>query len=119
MSLLDPKLPLSPIRRREPDEQEKQQAWRGGPPKDVLTTAWTRFVPAYLPDPSMVSPEEEVFLNSRYQVHRRRIRARHGGPDLIHLSFKRRDQATLIPWRDKQRLKNELVGPECEAVELF
>ena len=40
---------------------------------------------------------------------------------LLHLSFRRqdRDQATLISWRDKQRMKNELCGADAEGVEVF
>lgn len=37
----------------------------------------------------------------------------------IHLSIKRNDRQPVTDWRDKQAIKNQLVGPECEAVELF
>lgn len=43
---------------------------------------------------------------------------REHGP-LVHLSIKRIDQAPVHDWRDLQRIKDELIGPECEAVELY
>lgn len=36
-----------------------------------------------------------------------------------HLSIKRLDKAPIKEWRDMQEIKNELVGPEWEAVELY
>lgn len=38
---------------------------------------------------------------------------------MAHLSIKRLDKAPIRDWRDLQRIKNELVGPECEGVELY
>jgi len=40
-------------------------------------------------------------------------------PDMIHLSIKRRDIETMHDWRDMWAIKNTLVGPENEAVELY
>jgi hypothetical protein len=64
----------------------------------------------------------EVYLNSRYQVQvERGIDPGNGFPELIWLSVKRRDKKAFIgkDWRDLQRIKNEIVGPEHEAVELY
>ena len=62
----------------------------------------------------------DLYVNSVYQVMvRRREAAASGGPDLIHLSIKRRDNQPTRDWRDFQRIKNELIGPEHEAVELY
>ena len=56
----------------------------------------------------------EVWTNSRYQVMKATL------PNgTIYLSIKRLDQAAIRSWRDLQRIKNELVHPECEAVEIF
>lgn len=55
-----------------------------------------------------------VVKNSLYQVE---LRLAEG--DLIWLSIKRLDKQPIHDWRDLQRIKNELVGPECEAVELY
>jgi hypothetical protein len=83
---------------------------------DLLKQPWT---PLILCDPDPRAPDAQIYRNSRYQVHLRRYHASDGGPDLIHLSFKRLDQAPLIPYRDKMRIKDELCGKECEGVELF
>ena len=38
---------------------------------------------------------------------------------LIHLAIRRHDDGAITKWRDFQQIKNELIGPEHEAVELF
>ncbi len=67
--------------------------------------------------------KDEIWMNSRYQVNVRRNLPAKGlediAPVLVHLSIKRLDKGTFIPWRDKQRIKNELIGDEYEAVELY
>lgn len=42
-----------------------------------------------------------------------------GWPPLMHLTIKRNDREPIHDWRDLQEIKNALVGPECEAVELY
>ena len=54
-----------------------------------------------------------VVVNSRYQV------AVFFDEATAHLSIKRVDGAACHDWRDFQRIKNELAGPEAEAVELY
>jgi len=56
----------------------------------------------------------EVYKNSRYQVNVDRDRG-----DFVHLSVKRLDKEPIHDWRDLQRIKNEIVGPEHEAFELY
>lgn len=67
--------------------------------------------------------KDTIYLNSRYQVNVRQNQVPESligmQPRIIHLSIKRLDKGTFIPWRDKQRIKNEILGPEIEAVELF
>jgi hypothetical protein len=63
---------------------------------------------------------DKVYLNSRYQVN---LRA-HEHPEtkqifLIHLSIKRLDKEPIHDWRDLQRIKNEICGPECFAIEIY
>lgn len=36
-----------------------------------------------------------------------------------HISLRRNDRKPHFPWRDLQRIKNELAGEDAEAVELF
>lgn len=64
---------------------------------------------------------DETWKNSRYQVVIDRDPAGldPSWPRLLHLSIKRIDRAPIHDWRDLQRIKNELVGLEHEAVELY
>lgn len=41
------------------------------------------------------------------------------GTDFVHLAVSRHDGGTCKEWSHIQRIKNELVGPEYEAIELF
>lgn len=62
-----------------------------------------------------------IYLNSRYQVNCRKYRSRNGFPDIVHLSIKRIDKERVGPerYRDFIRIKNELLGPDFEAVEIY
>lgn len=60
----------------------------------------------------------EIWQNHLYQVNLKRCPWIEGMV-LVHLSIKRRDKAPIEDWRDMQRIKNELVGEECEGVELY
>lgn len=60
-----------------------------------------------------------VFRNDRYQVDIEPVPATPDMPALIHLSIKTIDKAPVHDWRDLQAIKNELVGPEHEGVELY
>jgi hypothetical protein len=62
----------------------------------------------------------KVFRNDTYQVavyHDPPPAAT--WPPLVHLSIKRIDRQPIHDWRELQAIKNELVGPEAEAVELY
>lgn len=39
--------------------------------------------------------------------------------DFIHLDIRRHDQQPCTSWSDMQEIKNQIVGPEHEAIELF
>lgn len=57
----------------------------------------------------------ELYINDLYQVQVRRY-----DNNLVHLNIRRRDGAHDIrDWRHFQRIKNELIGEECEAIELY
>ncbi len=65
-----------------------------------------------------------LWRNDTYQVAARDVAARQGDagttwPRMIHLSIKRIDKQPLHDWRDIQEIKNQIVGPEHEAVELY
>jgi len=57
--------------------------------------------------------EDEVWINDLYQV------VKHPHKGMIHLNIRRRDGYPGRDWRHFQQIKNELCGPECEAVELY
>ena len=42
-----------------------------------------------------------------------------GWPAMVHLSISNRDLSALLDWRHLQEIKNDLVGEENEAVQLF
>lgn len=57
----------------------------------------------------------EYWINDIYQVEFRRF-----DEDCVQLNIRRRDGDVIFrDWRHFQRIKNELLGSECEAVELY
>lgn len=40
-------------------------------------------------------------------------------PGLVWLSIRRQDREPVRDWRDFQQIKNQLLGVECEAVEVY
>lgn len=40
-------------------------------------------------------------------------------PAMLHLSIKRRDKGPIHDWRVMQEIKNQILSPEYEAVELY
>jgi len=55
----------------------------------------------------------DMYINDTYQVAIRDM------GEFLHLSIKRLDREPIHDWRELQQIKTELVGPECEAVELY
>ena len=56
------------------------------------------------------------WINEIYQVERREYAV----PRYVHLCIRRRDGKPIFrDWRHFQDIKNQLIGPECEAVELY
>jgi hypothetical protein len=82
---------------------------------------WTLFQPAVIPHTGIAEVDDNLcWLNSRYQVNVRYLEPEKPEyPSLAHLSIKRIDKAPIRDWRELQRIKNELAGTTCEAVELF
>lgn len=65
-----------------------------------------------------------IFVNERYQVNISDVPPEtmpEGWPALVRLSIKRRDKERVGPekYRDFMAIKDRLVGPENEAVELY
>lgn len=66
----------------------------------------------------------QLWLNDEYQVAVYPPEAnegvtKQGWPPVIHLSIKRIDREPVHDWRDLQEIKNLIVGPDHEAVELY
>jgi hypothetical protein len=58
----------------------------------------------------------EIYINDLYQVQVRKV----GEPEFYQLNIRRRDGGPILrDWRHFQYIKNQLLGEECEAVELY
>lgn len=57
---------------------------------------------------------DEIWLNDIYQVAKRDV-----NEHFVHLSIKRIDKQPIHDWRHLQQIKNQLVGPENEGMELY
>jgi hypothetical protein len=57
----------------------------------------------------------EVWGNDRYSAHVRRD----DEGNVRHISYHRRDRKPIRDWRDAQRIKNDIAGPEAEGLELY
>ena len=88
--------------------------------RDGQLPAWTPFertgqvVVSNLPN----TPDGVVWENSRYVVVKRDVGGG-GEGKLIWLSIKNADNSARHDWREFMRIKNELVGTDVEAVELY
>jgi len=71
---------------------------------------------ALTPEQQEAMNGESVWLNDTYQVA---VRLKLGQPVMFHLSIKRIDKAPIHDWRDLQIIKNEIIGPEHEGLELY
>jgi hypothetical protein len=63
--------------------------------------------------------KEVIFRSRDWQVHIKSIRGNSGWPSMLHLNCRRTDRSARHDWRELQSIKNILVGPEHEAVELY
>jgi hypothetical protein len=61
-----------------------------------------------------------IYLSEHYQVAIDK-HVEHGFPGQMiwHLSIKRIDKEPIMDWRDLQTIKNQLAGPEIEAIQVF
>ena len=91
---------------------------------------WTPFELSHLADdPEHVRLCGTPHTNSRWQVWiRENVPTGFPHPEdhdeplcVTHLSIKRHDRGVLLgkDWRDFQRIKNELCGEDCEALEIY
>lgn len=62
---------------------------------------------------------DKVVANKIYEVWMQAVDVPGEFPDVVWLSIKRFDRRAIHDWRELQRIKNELCGPEFEAVEIY
>jgi hypothetical protein len=79
---------------------------------------WSPFERAEVPPGTPREPGEVCWLNSRFQVHITPRRSQELGPHW-HVSWKNVDRTARHDWREVQRMKTELLGHDCEAVEVY
>ena len=90
---------------------------------------WSHFVRLDLPDRAyghlqktgLTQASGETWVNAVYQVTvQREVETIPGWPSkMIMLAIKRRDKKAVHDWRELQRVKNEVIGPEYEGMEMF
>lgn len=69
-------------------------------------------------DVERLTSGDEVWTNRRYQCLVAYLTPA-GALGWLHLSIKRRSKAVIRDWRDLQRIKNDVAGPQREAFEIF
>jgi len=84
---------------------------------------WTRLEPFLPADPDAFhkanGSDASLWKNDIYQVIARPMMANGERTGGVHLSIRRNDRRPARDWRDFQRIKNELCGPEREGIELY
>ena len=65
------------------------------------------------PPPTRFNAGERSFYNGKYQALLK------NDGDFAILAIRREDRRPVTGWRDVQWIKNQLLGPEVEAVQLF
>jgi hypothetical protein len=62
----------------------------------------------------------QYWRNDLYQVQTRLfVCEQFGGRRMMHINIRRIDGAPVFDWRHRQLIKNQLLGEQCEAVELY
>jgi hypothetical protein len=59
------------------------------------------------------------YRNHLYQVQVRPFFNEVWALHMVHINIRRIDGAAVFDWRHRQRIKNEIVGEECEAFEIY
>jgi hypothetical protein len=93
--------------------------------KPSIKQRWTPFQPALFADPNKPRKvNDELWKNETHTVLVTPCNDRELSEDRymdgwLVLSIRRNDRAAECDWRIFQRIKNEIAGPEREAVQLF
>ena len=91
-------------------KQQKRRAWQPMRRGRLNPSYVASVYPEGIPDGMRV----EVWSNDVYEAT-----VEHHENGLAYITLKRFDRHAVRDWRHLQSIKNELVGPEREAVELF
>lgn len=62
--------------------------------------------------------DDKIFCNDQYQVNVKYL-DKDGMDGMIWLSIKRKDKNWMRDWRELQKIKNLIAGPEREGCELY
>lgn len=72
------------------------------------------------PDPEVLKGDEKFYANGHYLVFVREMKPTDPDqPVAYHLSMRTVENDARHDWREMQRVKTEILGPEWEAVELY
>ena len=80
---------------------------------------WSEFVAGSKVRPDLVSPIGPAFINCHYVVQVRHVVNHPTFGEFVHLWIRNNDGSTFHDWREFQRIKNELVGEDWTAVEVY
>lgn len=87
------------------------------------TSLWTEFQQVYPiggdNKPIELEQGESWWRNSFYTVFRKELQPEEGIEGPVRLSIRRNDGKAIREWKHLQRVKNEVVGEEREAAEIF
>lgn len=99
---------------------------------DEAAGLWTPFIKTFIITQRATGEEFDIreegyigcFANNRYTVmvrpmYREQSIISAGLEQPLWLSIRREDRAPVRSWRDMQRVKDEIAGPDREAVEIF
>lgn len=102
-----------------------QRAWSVDPPKEELIAKWMEVLGCDRQEALRRMAADlaavQLWRNDLYQVEVRPMKVMIADQiqEWVHLNIRRLDGYPGREWRHFQQIKNELVGPECEAVELY
>ena len=93
--------------------------------KDHIDPPWSKWEtihvgqwPEHLPRPDAMI-RNNIYQVTFYEVNGATIEEGEDAVRLLQICIKRVDRAPRHDWRDFQRIKNELVGPEFDCAELY
>lgn len=102
-------------KRKHPPSIDRWGEWHVA---EITPESAQRLVDAGFAD-ALPADDEMILKNNRFQVIVHPVKNDDDKVVLVHLSIRRLDRKPLRDWREFQRIKNEICGPEHEAVELF